>query len=418
MIRLAYGNAFIEFDFSAYGKWTIIEPRQTLEKAADSALIIENALMNPYGTEDIYELALRKKAGNAVIIVNDITRPTPYRYMLPPIIRELNRAGIADASITLLVATGIHRSHSDTDNAFCFGEDICRRVNVVNHDCDQDLLTIGTLDNGIELKINRLAVETDLLITTGLVSLHYIAGFSGGRKSILPGIAARNAIEASHRLMNDNRACLANIKDNPVNDLMLQAAGLAGVDYIMNVVGTADRVYFAAAGHYNEAWRKVVEYCEQTSVVDIDMQADVVIASCGGYPKDINVYQAQKALDTALMAVKTGGTIILLAECREGLGEEIFTEWVKAASCPDDIKKRFHSQFELGGHKAFAICRILDQADILMISSLKDEEVEELYIRPMPDLHAALKYARDKHGQEMTIAIMPEAPKTAVRIKI
>lgn len=422
-MKLAYGDNEIEYNFNSYTEVRVIEPLNTepgieLQEAEQkSARLIKDALASPCGCLELKHLAEKKMARNAVIVVNDVTRPTPYQFLLPPLVGELNAAGISDDNVTLLVATGIHRPHLPEDNLFCYGQDMCQRLKIVNHNCDNHTLPAGILSNGLQLEINRLAFETDLLITTGLVSLHYIAGYSGGRKSILPGIAARSAIEASHKMMNDARACLANLEGNPVNDLMQEAASMAGVDFCVNVVGTHDRIEFAAAGNIVAAWEKAVEYCERVSVVTADNRADVVVASCGGYPKDINVYQAQKALDTAAMAVKPGGTIILLAECREGLGEEVFSQWIKSASCREDIVNRFREHFELGGHKAFAICRILERADILMVSSLGDTEVEELYIRPMPDLDQALQWAAGKHGTGMTLAVMPQAPRTAVKIK-
>lgn len=419
MIKLAYGEGFVEFDEAGYPNCRLVKPPAiSTADAASSLAIVTAALENPYDSPGLEAIARQKQARTAVIIVNDITRPTPYLHMLPPLVAALNRTGIADQDITLLVATGIHRPHTEEDNIFCYGAEMCQRLQVVNHDCDRDLLEIGVLSNGIPLRLNRRAVETDLLISTGLISLHYIAGYSGGRKSILPGIAGRDAIEASHKLMNDSRACLGRLGDNPVHQLMLEAAGMSNLDFILNVEGSQSRVYSAYAGHYHTAWLAACGACEKSSMVTIHERGDVVIASCGGYPKDINVYQAQKALDTAALAVKPGGTIIWLAECREGLGEEVFSDWIKSSTCPADIKERFHRQFELGGHKAFAICRILEKADIIMISALPPAEIEELYVRPAPSIEQALQWVEEKHGNRgMTILIMPEAPKTAVNIE-
>lgn len=221
-----------------------------------------------------------------------------------------------------MVALGIHRPHTQEENISIFSEEICKRYRIENHDCDNNLVSLGYLSNGMELIINRTAAEADLLITTGLVNLHYFAGYSGGRKSILPGIAGRKLIQANHQMMSDERACLGNYRDNPVSDIMMEAARKAGVDYIINVVTAGrDEILYAATGDMYEAWLSCVKYCEEHNVVGIKQQADVVIASCGGFPKDINMYQAQKALDSASLAVKPGGTIILLAECREGMGK-------------------------------------------------------------------------------------------------
>jgi nickel-dependent lactate racemase len=253
------------------------------------------------------------------------------------------------------------------DNKNIFGAEICNKYIIENHNCDDNLKSLGVLSNGMKLIINETVAEADLVITTGVVALHYFAGYSGGRKSILPGIAARKLIEANHQMMTDKRACLGNYENNPVSDIMVEAARMVGVDFIINVVlGPNHDIVFAAAGDVFEAWMKAVKHCEQISVVNISQQADIVIAGCGGFPKDINMYQAQKALDAAVLAVKPGGTIILGAECREGLGEKTFEEWVSSAKSPEDIFKRFSERFELGGHKAFAICRVLKKVNIIV----------------------------------------------------
>lgn len=414
-IELAYGSKYLPLEIADNLKTEMVTaPKTNLEKTG--AELIDAALQNPCGTQALEEIIKAKAAQNAVIIVNDITRPTPYNLMLPPLLQRIEKAGISSEHITLVIATGIHRHHTEDDNREIFGEDTCRRYQVVNHDCDNNLVSIGTLSNGMELVINRTVAEADLLVTTGVVGLHYFAGYSGGRKSILPGIASRSVIEANHKMMSDSRACLGNYEDNPVSDLMVEAAQKAGVDFILNVVihGKKD-IAFCAAGDVEKAWLEAVRFCEELNTVRIKQPVDVVVASCGGYPKDINMYQAQKALDAAVLAVKPGGTIILAAECREGLGEETFQKWIESSGCPQDIFDRFDAHFELGGHKAYAICRILEQAQILLISALPDEVVRRMFMTPVASLDEALHIVCEKYGPEPSLVIMPEAPKIAVK---
>jgi nickel-dependent lactate racemase len=413
---LAYGKSFLNIDIPDHCPTDQILPRDSKgEKLGDSAQIIAQALKNPIGTPALKHIIEQKKARNAVIIVNDITRPTPYQFILPPLLHEIEE-GISRENIKLIVATGIHRHHTDTDNLQVFGEEICKNYKIENHDCDNNLKSLGLLSNGFELIINREVAEADLVVTTGVVALHYFAGYSGGRKSILPGIAGRELIKRNHQMMNEPRACLGNYQNNPVSDIMLEGARKVGVDFILNVVtGSHHEVKFCAAGDVYEAWIKAVQYCEKLNVVTIDKPADIVIASCGGYPKDINMYQAQKALDSAVLAVKKGGTIILAAECEEGLGEDTFARWVEEASSRDDIKHRFNTRFELGGHKAFAICRELEHANIILVSSLPADLVAKMFITPAADLNTALDMALARHGQSR-ILLMPEASRLAVRV--
>jgi nickel-dependent lactate racemase len=217
-------------------------------------------------------------------------------------------------------------------------------------------------------------------------------------------------------MMHDPRACLGNYKDNPVSDLMLEAAQVAGVDFILNVVtGSHHEIVYASAGHIYDAWIDAVKFAEEISVVPISKQADIVVVSCGGYPKDLNMYQAQKALDSAALAVKKGGAIILLAECSEGLGEDTFAEWMLAATCVEDVEKRFFEHFELGGHKAYAICRTLQQADIYLYSSMTDSTVQHMFIKPVHDVQDLLSQLLIQYGPQASILVMPEAPRIAVK---
>lgn len=413
---LAYGTEYLPIEIPEQNLLGVVESRNISTSTSEKE-IIGNALKNCIDSDNLSDIITRKAAQNAVIVVNDITRPTPYKAILPPLLKEIEKAGIPPEKIKLVVATGIHRPHTQQDNLNIFGEEICSGYSIENHNCDTNLKLIGYLSNGMRLIINKTVAEADLLVTTGVVALHYFAGYSGGRKSILPGVAARELIEANHQMMNDERACLGNYTNNPVSDIMLEAARMTGVDFILNVVtGSHHEAVFCAAGDLYEAWIKAVEYCQKLNVVDIADRADIVIAGCGGYPKDINMYQAQKALDAAVLAVKPGGIIILAAECREGLGEKTFADWLDNAHCPEDIYRRFNTKFELGGHKAYAICRVLKRADIVLVSKLNDETVRKMFLQPAKNIQEAINMAIKKCGSNAKIIFMPEASRLAVKI--
>lgn len=417
VIQLAYGDKHLNIELPEQHTAAIITPHH-LAVAREDSDIVARALANPINSPSLKSIIEHKQSKNAVIVVNDITRPTPYELILPPLLAEIEGAGIARDNITLVIAVGIHRPHSEMDNLAIFGDDICQQYRIENHDPDSNLKSLGKLSNGMDLEINKTVAEADLLITTGVVTLHYFAGYSGGRKSILPGIASRSTIEANHKMMNDPRSRLGNYEDNPVSDLMIEAARKVGVDYIVNVVlHSHHEIAYCAAGDLEHAWLEAVKYCEQMNVVEIDGAADIVIASCGGYPKDINMYQAQKAMDASVLAVKPGGTIILLAECREGYGEETFADWIAQAACPQDIVQRFHHHFELGGHKAFAICRIIESVEVYLLSELSDQSVRDLFLTPIHSVQEGITKAITKHGDQASFIIMPEAPKMGVKIR-
>ena len=366
-------------------------------------------LKNPIGSPSLKELIFQKKAQKILIIVNDITRPTPYKIILPPLLNELDEVGVNKEDIKFIIATGIHRDNSKEELSNIFGEDLISTYKFINHNADNpDLHYLGKLKSGNELWVSSLVSETDFIITTGVIVPHYFAGFSGGRKSILPGICGRKTIETNHSNMVDPNARAGNLKDNPVHEEMQDAAEKVGLDFNINVVtNEKHNIVEIVAGELLKSWLKGVEVCKKTYLYSIKQKAEVVIVSTGGYPKDINVYQAQKALDNAYQAVKPGGTIILLAECTEGYGEPIFEQWMKEAESPEDIIKRIKKKFVLGGHKAYGIARVVKEVEVILISSLPDNKVRKLFFIPMNDLSQAIDYVKNKYGKDFQAYILP-----------
>jgi lactate racemase len=280
--------------------------------------------------------------------------------------------------------------------------------NFINHSCDENLLDLGRLASGNRLLVNSIIKKVDFVITTGVIVPHYIAGFSGGRKSILPGICGRETIENNHSNMIHPDAVTGNLKDNPVHEEMTEAAKRVEVDFNINVVTDEDgNIIDIVAGELSSSWDRGVEICKDTYFAPIKEKLDVVIVSAGGYPKDINMYQAQKALENAYQAVKPGGTIILLAECNEGFGNSIFEKWIEEANSIADIENRLKERFVLGGHKAYAIARVAKEVDIILISSLSEEKVKKLFMKPMKNIDSAIDYVRKKHGDDFKSYIIP-----------
>lgn len=370
---------------------------------------LRELLKNPIGCPSLRELIFQKKASKILIIVNDITRLTPYEIILPPLLDELHRIGIKKENIIFIIATGIHRSNSQEEIKEMFGKNIFSAYNFINHNCDDPhIKDLDKLKSGNRLWIDPIVFETDFIITTGVIVPHYFAGFSGGRKSILPGICGRKTIEANHARMVHHNARAGNFKGNPVHQEMQEAAEKVGVDFNINIVTNEHHeIIEIVAGELYKSWLKGVEVCKKIYLCPIKQKADVVIASAGGYPKDINVYQAQKALENACHAVKLGGTIILLAECTEEYGEATFEKWIEEANSPDDIIKRLKNKFVLGGHKAYAIARAVKEVEVILISSLPQDKVRKLFFIPMKSVSQALNYVKDKYGEDFQAYILP-----------
>jgi len=370
---------------------------------------LKNLLKNPMGCPSLKELIFQKKASKILIIVNDITRPTPYEVILPPLLDELHQIGIKKENIIFMVATGIHRSNSPEEIKKMFGEDIFSTYKFINHNCDDSRQKdLGNLESGNKLWVDPMVSDIDFIITTGVIVPHYFAGFSGGRKSILPGICGRKTIESNHAQMVHHNARAGNLKGNPVHQEMQEAAEKVGVDFNINVITDENHhIVEIVAGELLTSWLQGVEICKKIYLCPIKKKADVVIASAGGYPKDINVYQAQKALNNAYQAVKPGGTIILLAECPEGYGEDIFERWIEEANSIDDILSRLNKKFVLGGHKAFGIARVAKEVEVILISSLPQDKVRKLYFIPMENISQATEYVKDKYGEDFQAYILP-----------
>lgn len=379
--------------------------------------MVRDALQNPVATPKLSEIIKEKNAKTVAIIVNDITRPTPYNYMLPPLLEELEAAQIVPENIKFIVATGSHRAHTDEENRSIFG-DVVDKYTFISHDCDKNLANLGKLSNGSELLLNADVVNADIKIITGMVDLHYIAGFSGGRKSILPGVAGRALITENHSMMTEPKATTGNYADNPVSLIQFEAAKKVGVDFLINVVqNTKKELVKVAAGELEQAWLEGVAACQSVNMVFVDKQADVAIGSAGGFPKDINIYQSQKGIDNMDYIVRDGGTIILLAECSEGFGEHTFEEWVMEANSMQDIFDRFAKGFVLGGHKAYAICKVLANKEVCLVTKMPKNLVEKMYMRPFESVDEALAYAKQKHGEDFTAYIMPQAGVVLPQVK-
>ena len=370
---------------------------------------VNNSLENPEGTESIQELITQKDPEDLVIIVNDVSRPTPYEFMLPPLLDKLHSAGIDKNQITFVIATGIHEPNTEKQNQDIFGEKLINEYEFISHDPDNSLVKIGELSTGNDLYINEKVAKADFIITTGVILPHYFAGFSGGRKSILPGVAGRESIEFNHSLMVDLIGDLPPVKSNKLSQEMFEAAEKVGVDFILNVVTNSNQnIVEVVAGDLKQAWYQGVDTSAAMYQDAVDKKCKVAIASAGGYPRDINLYQAQKALDHADHCVQEGGTIILVAECREDLGEETFSSWLEAADNPEDNIERIKEKFELGGHKAFAISKSAKNKELIVISNLDKETTQSFYAKKMDTLNEALAYTEDKYNGNFEAIIMPQ----------
>ena len=342
-----------------------------------------------------------------VIITSDITRPCPSERMLPPIMEELSAAGVPDENVSVVFGLGSHRKHTKEEQIALVGNQMAARLRCIDSDPSQTVY-VGRTSRGTPIEVFEPVVKADVRIVLGNVEPHYFAGYSGGAKAIVPGVCSVATIRANHALMVDTRARSGNIRDNPVRLDIEEGAALVGIDFMLNVVVDSEKnIVAAAAGHVTTAHRWACKVVDALSMTPVKELADIVIVSAGGYPKDINMYQAQKALDNAAMAVKPGGQIIWLAQCPEGLGNQTFERWM-VGSTPAQILERIQQDFVLGGHKAAAIARVLQQATILLVSELPAEVVRGCSMEPYTDLEAAVQAALSRTGEGAVVTVIPE----------
>ena len=415
MIQFPYGKEKISYDFSGEKLLDIlVSGLHAYTPEADGETLVRRAMKAPIGSLSLAELARDKK--KIVIIASDHTRPVPSRVIIPPMLEEIRSVNPA-ADITLLIATGCHRETKREELVDKFGEEIVNRENIVIHDCadDKNLVNIGTLPSGGELWINRLAYEADLLISEGFIEPHFFAGFSGGRKSVLPGIAGRASVLANHcsEFIAHPRSRTGVLENNPIHADMLWAAKCAKLRYIVNVViDDKKQAIYAVAGDVEAAHRAGCEFLSGLCRVS-PVPADVVITTNGGYPLDQNIYQAVKGMTAAEATVKEGGVIIMLAKSSDGHGGEAL--YRQLADQPDGSKTmeailaRGRGETLPDQWQTQILLRILMRAHVIYVSDAPDDMVRHMHMTPAHSLEEALTEAkRILNDNAPTITVIPD----------
>lgn len=366
---------------------------------------VARALAHPIGTPRLGEIV--HPGEKIAIVTSDITRPCPTWRIMPALLDELYAAGCRREDIALVFALGSHRHHTPEEQRKLAGERAWAEIRCVDGD-PSDCVHMGATNCGTPVDITRIVAEADRRICLGNIEYHYFAGYSGGAKAIMPGCSTREAIQSNHRMMVREEAHAGNLDSNPLRQDLEQAAAICGVDFIVNVVlDEHKQIVRAVAGDLVEAHREGCKFLDQMYLKKIDSRADIVLVSQGGAPKDLNLYQTQKALDNAKHAVKPGGTIILIGSCREGLGEKVFEQWMFSAPTPESMIERIGRDFQLGGHKAAAIAMVLKNAEIYLVSELDDDFVEKIFLKPAKSAQDALDRAFARLGPDATVLAMP-----------
>ena len=383
--------------------------------------LVNAALESPEGSPRLSQLAKGKH--NVVMIASDHTRPVPSRHIIPAMLREI-REGNPEADITILIATGCHRAPTREELIQKFGEEIAGREKIVIHSCEdsEDFVSLGTLPSGGELILNRMAVEADLLCAEGFIEPHFFAGFSGGRKSVLPGVAARKTVLANHcsAFIDSPYARTGIIEGNPIHRDMIYAAKKAGLAFIVNVViNQKKEIIHAVAGDCDLAHKKGVsflnDWCRTPAV-----PADIVVSTNGGYPLDQNIYQSVKGMTAAEVTVKEGGVIIMLSKAADGHGGKYFHETFRDEKDLNRMMKTFMDRKPeetiIDQWQSQIFARVMLKARIVFVSSCDDKLVEELHMIPAHTMEEALNKAKEMVNKEdYTVTVIPDGVSVIVR---
>ena len=367
------------------------------ELAAAPAGEVERSIDHAQG-KNLDDFAGSKSAS---ILVSDITRPAPSHLMLPPLIQRLKSLGIA--RLKIVFALGTHRKMTSVEERRLLQD--CTSLPYMQHD-PRKCVSLGETRMGTPVEILDTVASSDLVVATGNIEYHYYAGYSGGGKAVLPGVSSERSVIKNHELMRDPNSITGRL-DSPVRQDMEDAAKIAGLDFILNVVLNGKKeIVQSVAGDYISAHRlgaATVDRMYRRAV----QPAEIVVTCAGGRPKDLNLFQAQKALDNAKNAALPGGSIILVAECCEGLGHPVFERWAREATSAGDCWERFGREYEFGGHKAAFLARESMQHHLILVSALPKDRAEMCFFTPAATLEVALQLARERQGKDARMLVMP-----------
>jgi nickel-dependent lactate racemase len=417
--KLAYGQTHFSFSLEPEKIIRVLRSK-VLPSPTQEEDVVRLALENPIGTPRLREQV--KSGETACIIVGDMTRLwVRHHVLMPVILDELNRGGIPDENITVVSATGSHREQTKEEHIQIIGEEAYRRVNVIDHNCRaEDLVDLGSTAAGTPVRINPYVHKADRVILTGGIVYHFLAGYGGGKKSLMPGVSAYEGIMANHKLaLNPNGpglntdVCAGKLAGNPLSEDMVEAARMAGVDFIVNtIVNDEHKIALVVAGDLVAAHEKGCALVDEYFGVPITEQADLVIASCGGYPKDINFYQTYKTSHNMVPAMKKGAVGILLSQSLEGIGNDQFYTICTDHKDNEARENALRCDFEIAAFMGYTQLLWAQENRFIAVTGLPDQQVREMGLIPAASLDEALDMAKEMLGEHYRAYIMPEGSTT------
>lgn len=381
------------------------------------AAVLE-AIRNPINSKPLREIV--QPGQTVAFIANDPTRVARTYAFLPILVEELNSIGVPDEDMCVVFALGTHRNMSYEEMVEAIGEDLAGRLKMYNSNAKEDtFIEVGRTSRGTRVAFNEKVMKADHIICTGSIVHHFFAGFGGGRKAMFPGVAAHDTIRHNHSLMLQEGAVIGKLDGNPVSEDQVEGVSMHPPSFLINAVLDDEKNFLRFyAGHWYDAWREACVFVDEVYGVPIEQEADIVIATCGGYPKDINIYQAQKTMDNAWCAVRQGGVVIMVAECIEGSGSATFENTMDTYKTPAGVAEHVRHNFEIGIHKAFAVSRLTNKATFIFVSSLDKELAEKALFVPAGCVQEAIEKAKQILNKENPdIILMPQGGLTVPILK-
>ncbi|MDI6808630.1 MAG: nickel-dependent lactate racemase [Candidatus Eisenbacteria bacterium] len=373
-------------------------------KIRDESQVLASALAAPINSKSFRDFLA--DARDVLIIINDATRPTPTARVL-----DIIRKDLEGINAKYIIATGVHRACTENELREIFGSLYTKvKDKIIMHDAarDEDMVNIGTSANGTEMYVNRAGVEAHKIVIIGSVEPHYFAGYTGGRKAFLPGIASRRTIEQNHKYALRPEAQALKLDGNPVHEDMIDALKIIAdkeIFSIMTVLDGEHRIYATTAGHIHDSFYAAIAAANEVFCVPVKGLAEVVV-SVAPYPMDIDLYQSQKALDNGKLAMADGAILILVSKCRMGVGDDAFLELLGSCATPQDTLEKLASGYKLGWHKAGKMAEIAIKGEMWGVTDLDDKTLEKAFIKPYKSLQQAIDDALAKKGAGARLLVL------------
>ncbi|MEM2838600.1 MAG: nickel-dependent lactate racemase [Thermoplasmata archaeon] len=410
-LDIPYGNTTETVELDDRNVELVLYPNSV--RSGNEMEILRKAIDNPINSPGLEEFLKGKK--NIVLVANDATRPTPTSRIM-----EIIYPVLKDKNFKILIATGSHRAPTEEEYEFIFGKLYPRiKDRVVVHDAKKsECVSIGRTRHGTEMCLNKLVTDADAIIPIGSVEPHYFAGYTGGRKSLLPGVASYDTITANHKLAISQQAQALKLKGNPVAEEMDDAEALflkLNIFSIMTVLDSNHRTYAAAAGNLRDSFQALTKKADEVFCVPIKRQAEIVV-TVATEPTDIDLYQSQKALDNGKYAMKEGGIIILVSACRSGIGSQTFLDLLGSEKTCQAVIEKLNREYKLGYHKAGKMAEIGLKSQMWAVTPLDPEIVRKAHMRPFRSVKEALKEALREKGAGAKVTFIMDGGLTIPRL--